>query len=379
MTEGQEELWPDNLSPWELTPRNGRWYGRGTADNKGQHSINLTALAAVLKARDGKLGYNIKILFEMSEEVGSPGLEETCRLYADELKADLFLASDGPRIRHDLPTIFLGSRGVCQFRLILNTGNGVRHSGNWGGIITNPAIVLSHALATLVSSSGELQADFLKAPALPQHVSMLIRDLPVGGETFDPELNPNWGQPGLTIAERLYGNNTLEIVGLSSGRTDKPVGAIPEKAEAICQLRFVRGTDWKSVETKLREHLDDRGFEAIEIKSEGGYDATRLDPTHPWVGFVEQSAQRSLEQPISVLPNLGGTIPNHCFADVLGLPTVWLPHSYPSCDQHAPGEHLLEEVVSQGLKIATGIFWDLGEPSAHTQLTHSTQSASSKP
>lgn len=67
---------------------------------------------------------------------------------------------------------------------------------------------------------------------------------------------------------------------------------------------------------------------------------------------------------MSVLPNLGGTIPKHCFSDVLGLPTVWLPHSYPSCKQHAPDEHLLESVVEQGLKAAAGVFWDLGEHAA---------------
>lgn len=361
VTEGQDEAWPDAISPWSLTVRDGRLYGRGTADNKGQHSINLAALEAVLEARKGRLGYNLKILFEMGEEVGSPGLEEVCRLYADELSADLFLASDGPRVRHDLPTLFLGSRGVYQFRLVLDTGNGGRHSGNWGGIITNPATVLCHALATLTSPRGKLLAEFLRAPPMSEHISALIRDLPVGGEASDPEINPHWGEPGLSDGERLYGTNTLEVLGLSSGRTDRPVGAIPANAEAICQLRFVKGTDWKAIERRLREHLDAHGFQAIKIQPEGGYDATRLDPGHPWVTFVATSAKRTLGDPIQILPNLGGTIPNHCFADVLGLPTVWLPHSYPSCDQHAPGEHLLDSIVDQGLKIAAGIFWDLGE------------------
>ncbi|MFF7062682.1 M20/M25/M40 family metallo-hydrolase [Pseudomonas sp. NPDC008258] len=368
VTSGQDELWQEGTGPWQVSIKEGRLYGRGTADNKGQHCINLGALQAVLQARQGRLGYNLKVIFEMSEEVGSPGLEQACRDHADVLKADLFLASDGPRVRHDLPTLFLGSRGVCQFRLALDTGNGARHSGNWGGIITNPAVVLSHAVSSLVSAEGRLLQDFLRPPSMPEHVAKLVRDLPVGGESFDPQLNPGWGEPGLSTGEKLFGYNTLEIVGLSAGSTVKPVGAIPGRAEAICQLRFVEGTDWQALEGNLRAHLDRLGLADVQVQIDGGYAATRLDPRHPWVGFVQKSVSQSLGQAVSILPNLGGTIPNHCFADVLGLPTVWLPHSYPSCKQHAPDEHLLAEVVEQGLIAAAGVFWDLGDQAEDLRL-----------
>lgn len=377
VTDGQEDKWTDGIAPWELTFVDGRVYGRGTADNKGQHSINLAALEAVIKAREDQLGYNVKILFEMSEEIGSPGLEETCKTYKEALKSDLFLASDGPRIRHDMPTLFLGSRGVVQLKLALNTGNGGRHSGNWGGIITNPAVVLCNALSTLLSTEGKILVEFLKAPPIPDEVAQLVRNLPVGGGDNDPAINPAWGENQLTDGERLYGTNTLEILGLSAGRTDKPVGAIPASAEAILQLRFVKGTDWQPVEENLRQHLNAHGFEDIQIQFMGGYAATRLEPSHPWVSFVAQSAENSLGQAVHILPNLGGTIPNHCFSDVLNLPTVWLPHSYASCNQHAPDEHLLETIIEQGLKLAAGILWDLGEPKEQafkqtTTTTHRT-------
>ena len=164
VTNGQEELWQAGTHPWQLSQIDDKIFGRGTADNKGQHTINFIALEAALKAREGQLGYNVKILFEMSEEVGSTGLEAFCREHAQELESDLFLASDGPRLNSQSPTIFLGSRGVCQFRLRCETGNGARHSGNWGGVMTNPAIRLQHALATLVSANGKLLADCLKRP-----------------------------------------------------------------------------------------------------------------------------------------------------------------------------------------------------------------------
>jgi acetylornithine deacetylase/succinyl-diaminopimelate desuccinylase-like protein len=74
----EEHRWRAGLDPWQVTVEQDRWYGRGTADNKGQHTINLAALEQVLRARDGRLGFNLKILIESSEESGSPGLREFC-------------------------------------------------------------------------------------------------------------------------------------------------------------------------------------------------------------------------------------------------------------------------------------------------------------
>ncbi|MET0683642.1 MAG: M20/M25/M40 family metallo-hydrolase [Casimicrobiaceae bacterium] len=107
---GHDSQWTGGRSPWQVSADGGRWYGRGTADNKGQHSINLAALGQVLAAR-GRLGFNAKLLIEMGEEVGSPGLRRICETRAMSLRADVLIASDGPRLRSDRPTIFLGSRG----------------------------------------------------------------------------------------------------------------------------------------------------------------------------------------------------------------------------------------------------------------------------
>jgi len=63
---------------------------------------------------------------------------------------------------------------------------------------------------------------------------------------------------------------------------------------------------------------------------------------------------------IAVMPNLGGSLPNDVFSEVLGLPTIWIPHSYASCSQHAPNEHILETISQSALKLMTGLWWDLG-------------------
>ena len=106
------------------------------------------------------------------------------------------------------------------------------------------------------------------------------------------------------------------------------------------------------------------GFPQVEVAAARGetFRATRLDPDHPWVRWAADSVVRTTGRRPAILPNLGGSLPNDVFAETLGLPTVWVPHSYPGCSQHAPNEHLPLEIVGEGLAIMAGLYFDLGEP-----------------
>lgn len=357
---GYDDQWSEGLSPWRLQAVGDRWYGRGTADNKGQHSINMAAMEAVIQER-GELGFNVVFLVETGEETGSPGLREFCDLHRDKLAADLLVASDGPRLAPDQPTVFMGTRGALNFDLSVDLRAGGHHSGNWGGLLANPGIMLAAALASLTTATGEILVPELRPPDIPQSVSAAVRDLmPGGGE--GPDIDPHWGEPGLTPAERVYGWNSLEILAFTTGNPENPVNAIPPRARAHCQVRFVVPCQPDEMLAGLRRHLDEGGFEAIEISVPHlPMMASRLDPDHPWAQWAARSITMTSGRSPAVLPNLGGSLPNDIFADLLGLPTIWVPHSYPGCSQHAPDEHLLDWVVRDALRIMTGLYWDLGE------------------
>lgn len=359
---GYDAQWREGLAPWKIVVEGNRWYGRGTADNKGQHTINLTALEQVLKARRGVLGYNVKIILEMGEEDGSPGLNEVCALHKDFLASDLFLASDGPRVSASRATMFLGSRGVFNFDLHLNLRDGGHHSGNWGGLLRNPGTVLAAAIHTLVDARGTIRTPLLRPADIPASVRHSVAALPVGGGPGDPEVDADWGEPGLSAAERVFAWNTLEVLGIECGSARKAIGAIPPTARAVLQLRYVVGTDLDDIEARLQRHFIQAGLPWVQVRTSIGMAATRLDPGHPCVAATARSIEATTGMAPAILPNLGGTIPNDAFSDVLGLPTVWVPHSYPACSQHAPNEHLLGSVARQGLQIMAGLFWDLGEP-----------------
>lgn len=357
---GQDAGWREGLTPFELTEDAERLYGRGTADNKVQHLINIAALEAVLAVR-GTLGFNVKIVLEMSEEIGSPGLAEMMETHRDALTADVLIASDGPRLSAEQPTMFMGSRGGVGFDLRVVLREGAHHSGNWGGLLADPAMILSHALASITDARGQIKVPEWRPTSLTPKVRDALRDMPVGvGEK--PVVDQDWGEESLSPAERAYGWNSFAVLAMTSGLPDAPVNAISPMAWARCQLRFVVGTDAKDVLPALRRHLDAGGFEAVQIipMDKGLFNATRLDPDHPWVSYVRASLKETTQKDPHVLPNLAGSLPNDCFADVLGVPTVWIPHSYLGCNQHAPNEHVLKPVCREAMQVMAGLFWDIG-------------------
>jgi acetylornithine deacetylase/succinyl-diaminopimelate desuccinylase-like protein len=353
--------WRPGLDPWQVTVERDRWYGRGTADNKGQHTINLAALEQVMRARGGRLGFNVAILIETSEECGSPGLSQFCAEHRDELAADLLIASDGPRVAAAQPTVFLGSRGAAGFTLRVALRDRSYHSGNWGGLLRNPATVLASAIACLVDGRGQILVPALRTPPIPDSVRDALSVITVGASPGDPDIDQDWGQPGLTPAERAIAGNTLEVLSLAAGNPATPVNAIPGEAHAHCQLRFAVGTDISAMPAALRAHLDRHGFGTVTVEPGHVMNASRTDPDHPWVRFALASLERTEGIRPALLPNIGGGLPNDVFTDQLGMPTIWIPHSYPACAQHAPDEHLLASLARQALRLMAALFWDIGE------------------
>jgi acetylornithine deacetylase/succinyl-diaminopimelate desuccinylase-like protein len=360
---GLEDRWREGLDPWTLTREGDRLYGRGTADNKGQHLVNLTALEAVLRLR-GSLGFNMRVVIEMGEESASPGLHALFEAEREALTADVLIASDGPRLAADRPTLFMGARGGVTIDLEVNLREGGHHSGNWGGLLADPGMILSHALASICDARGAIRIPEWRPNSLTNSVRAALADLEITAPEGGPAIDPDWGEPGLTAAEKVFGWNSFAVLAMVCGEPERPVNAIQPRAWARCQLRFVVGTDMDDVIPALRRHLDREGLGMVAVSQGRATDftATRVDPDDPWVRWAAASVETTTGVRPALLPNLGGSLPNEEFANTLGMPTIWVPHSYTGCSQHAPDEHALAPVLREGLGMMAGLWWDLGEP-----------------
>jgi acetylornithine deacetylase/succinyl-diaminopimelate desuccinylase-like protein len=361
---GQERDWTKGKGPWLLTRDGDRLYGRGTADNKGQHTINMAALKAVIDDRDGRLGFNAKYLIETGEEAGSAGLAELVRYHRDEFAATVLIASDGPRTAPERPTIVLGNRGSISFDLICNLRTGGHHSGNWGGLIADPAVILAHAIAVCASSTGQIGIGEWLPPPISPTIRKALADVTIDSGTGAPAIDTTWGEPGLSSPEKVYAWNSFAVLAMSSGNPQAPVNAIAPSAWARCQLRYVVGTRVGEVLPALRRHLDAHGCARVQIEEPadvGSFPATRTDPDHPWATWVAYSLEKTHGTRPAIIPSSGGGVPNDIFQDILGLPTIWIPHSYPACSQHAPDEHILLSLSRNALALMAGLYWDIGE------------------
>jgi acetylornithine deacetylase/succinyl-diaminopimelate desuccinylase-like protein len=361
---GMEGRWRNGRDPWTLSFEGDRVYGRGTADNKGQYLVHIAALKHVIGAR-GHLGFNHKFLIEMGEENGSKGLREIVEANRSDFAADAFFASDGPRTDIGKPNITLGNRGCWTFTLAVELREGGHHSGNWGGLLANPGIVLAHAVASITDATGRIRVDGWR-PEIPSHVREVLVGIVRDAGPTSPRIDDTWGEPGLSRIEKISAWNAFEVLAWEVGNPARPVNAIPPGARAICQLRYVDGTDESNLEASLRRHLDAKGFSNVRIgpppdSNNGRFYSSRTDSRHPWAQWMKSVVERNSNRPCGILPNGGGSNMTYIFQYIVGMPCAWFPLSYAGCSQHAPDEHILMPLMREGLRHVTGIYWDLGD------------------
>ena len=361
---GMEGRWAENRDPWQLSFEGDRVYGRGVADNKGQHLVHIAAIEQILAVR-GKLGFNHKFLIEMGEENGSKGLKEIVEANRADFAADGFFASDGPRTELGRANITLGNRGCCNFTLSVDLRAGGHHSGNWGGLLANPGIILAHAIAAIVDGAGRIQVEGWR-PKIPAHVRDVLVGIDREAGSKAPKIDDGWGEPGLTRIEKISAFNSFEVLAFETGNPANPVNAVPPRARAVCQLRYVDGTDEARILTSVEEHLATRGFSAVKVEpppagNNGRFYASRTDHRHPFAQWMKAAVERNSNHLCGVLPNGGGSNMTYILQYIVGMPCVWLPLSYAGCSQHAPDEHILRPLMRDGLRHVTGIYWDLGD------------------
>jgi acetylornithine deacetylase/succinyl-diaminopimelate desuccinylase-like protein len=362
---GQEGEWENGRDPWALSFEGDRIYGRGVADNKGQHLAHQAAVSAVLAER-GSLGFNHKIIIEMGEENGSRGFRQLVQAHKEDFAADVYFSSDGPRTEIGRPNITLGNRGVINFDLVCELRAGGHHSGNWGGLLANPGILLAQAIACITDAKGRILVDGWSPGPVPPNVRAALKGVRREAGASAPEIDPEWGEPGLTAMEKCTASNTFEVLAFQTGNPERPVNAIPPEARARCQLRFVVGADHANILIHLRRHLDAHGLERVKVETPDSsnaifFEATRTDPDHPFARWAKAAVDRATGQDCAVLPNSGGSNVTEIMQYDLHMPTVWLPLSYAGCSQHAPNEHILAPLMRIGMETVSSVYWDLGD------------------
>jgi hypothetical protein len=177
-------------------------------------------------------------------------------------------------------------------------------------------------------------------PPISGSVRAALADCEVIEPAEGPKIDPNWGEPGLSLAEKVFGWSSFEILAMTSGNPQTPVNACRRAPGRACNCASSSASTRTASSRRCAASRPPRL--SVRDDRDGARrglcrDAARSRASLGAMGG--RFARRSTNLKPAILPNVGGSLPNDIFSDILGLPTIWVPHSYPGCSQHAPNEH----------------------------------------
>jgi acetylornithine deacetylase/succinyl-diaminopimelate desuccinylase-like protein len=360
------DLW---LSPpFEGTVRDGKLFGRGSVDDKGQVLMHLAAIEAHLHAR-GRLPINVKVVVEGEEEIGSPSFEAFLAREKERLACDVVVVSDTAVFAEDIPSLTVSLRGLVHWEVAVHGPSNDLHSGYFGGLVVNPIEALAKMLATLRSADGRIAvAGFYDgvrelAPAERADLATLPFDLPRESRALGvTELSG--GEYERAPLERMWTRPTLELNGIYGGYQGPGAKTIiPSWARAKLSARLVGEQDPERIKAAVRDHLRAVAPPGVwvEIDCDGDVRAVTTSRDHPAVLAAARAMERGFGKP-PVFIGTGGTIgPVSSFDRILHLPQVLIGVGLPDDSIHAPNEKFDLRQFYGGIETMTYLYDELAE------------------
>jgi len=350
---------PEPLDKWVTPPyapeiRDGRIYGRGSGDNKGQFFAHLKAVEFWLR-KVGSMPLGLKFLFEGGEEAGSPGLEEFAVRHRDLLQADACYAADGPQHESGRPTLFFGVRGALYLRLGLRVSRRDAHSA-YAAVLPNAALELSHMLAALVDRQGYVHAPGFYSGVRPpgaREREALGRIPPVEKEVLrEFGISSIAGDRSAGYYEKLMFTPVVSIEAFHAGYMGRGHKAsVPSTARATLNVRLVADQDPDEIHRCLMDRLTElKGDWDLEVERMGGSPPTRTSLDHPAVQPLVEALRTAYGEDPVLLPCIGAMChANYVMTRVLGIPMVWACYAQPDESNHAPNENLSLDHFKNGV------------------------------
>lgn len=338
------DLW--TTAPWTLSARDGKLYGRGVDDDKGNLTARLAAVAEYLKENDQTLPVNIIFIVEGAEETASQYLPEYLAKHANTIAADLVLWESGGKNADDIVEIYGGNKGIVTFELTANTADSDLHS-SLSAVVDSAPIRLSQAIAALFDQQGNIAVphfyDEVIAPNAREKA--LIGQLPLTREDLVAQHGlkvPLYtDRNGQDLKETLYFQPTLNVQGIISGYNDKGVKTVlPATATAKLEARLVPNMSPDITLQRIADHLTAQGFADIAVTKTLGLAGYRSDMSDPEIQRVISVAKAYYQVEPVVMPTSPGTGPMATIYAALQAPIASLGVGYANNLDHAPNEHI---------------------------------------
>ncbi len=351
------ELW--NGDPWSAEILDGRIWGRGVADNKGNLVARLSAIDALLKVR-GELPLTVKYIVEGEEEIGSIHIEDFTQQHGDKLASDGCIWESGGRDDQGRLELSLGMKGICYIEMSVETVAEDQHSSR-AIRLPNAAWRLTWALASLKGPDERIRVkgfyDKVRQPTAAELA--VLAEIPDNSESELKRLGIDSYLLGLTGQERIrrdFFEPTCTISGILTGYTGEGSKTVmPARGMAKVDHRLVPDQDPDEIFQLIRAHLDEHGFSDVHIKAFGNEKPGRSSLESPLVRVVDETYRELTGNETTVQPTSLGTGPWYYLNDALGIDGCTAGAGHPASSVHAPNENIYVEDYIRHIKHAAMI------------------------
>jgi acetylornithine deacetylase/succinyl-diaminopimelate desuccinylase-like protein len=373
--EGKWEIIPMERLQSEFDPE-WRIFARSASDDKGPIAMFLTAWDAMQAA--GKLpNYNVKVILDFEEEIGSPNLGDAVLKHKDKLAADMMLIMDGPRHLSNEPTLNFGARGISEITLTVFGPRNAQHSGHYGNYAPNPAFRMAQLLGSMKDDQGRVTIPgFYDGITLSAEEKAVLAKVPDNEAEIKRKVGlGSVDQVGATYQESLQ-YPSLNIRGLSSGYVGSEATTIvPADAIAEIDIRLVSESDPERLFELVKAHIRSQGYHILD-KDPTDDERTKYPKLIKWHGNISYKAFRTPfdsepglflnkalirafgKEPIK-LRTSGGSLPIAPFVDALGVPAVTVVTVNADNNQHGPDENIRLGNYKEGIKTALAILTEV--------------------
>ncbi|MEO7307851.1 MAG: M20/M25/M40 family metallo-hydrolase, partial [Ferruginibacter sp.] len=351
-----------------------RIYARSASDDKAGVAAILNAYDAI-KKNGLQPAYNLKFFFEGEEEAGSVHLNEILEQNKTLLQSDLWIICDGPVHQSGKKQVVFGVRGDAHLDLTVYASKRPLHSGHYGNWAPNPAMMLSHLLASMKNDKGRVTIKGFYDDVIPLTASekKALQEVPSVDEQMKNELGIMAEEmPGISLNEAIN-MPSLNINGMQSGNVGTlSSNQIPTIATAVIDLRLVIGNDWKRQQQKVIDHIKAQGYFVTDqeptdaerkkygkiikiIPKNDGYNAQRTSMDLPIAKKVIAAVKSTGSGQVVLQPTMGGSLPLFLFEKYLGARTISVPIANHDNNQHAENENIRLQNFWDGIETMTAL------------------------
>jgi len=349
-----------------------RIFARSTSDSKGAVSMFLAALDATKEAGIAP-NYNMKVIMDFEEEMGSPHLPDAVKKNAELLTSDMLIIFDGPRHITNQPTLSFGARGISTITLTTYGPIVPQHSGHYGNYAPNPALRLSKLLASMKDDNSRvIIPGFYDGISIDAETEKILKAVPDDEDAIRDRLQiATIDNVGSYYQESIQ-YPSLNIRGMQSGWIDKKVRTIiPGWARAEIDVRLVLETDPERLIGLIRKHIENQGYLVLDreptkeerisnekvatFNYEISYQSFRTDFNSEVGLWLRKAINTAFKQDPIMIRMSGGSIPISPFVNTLGIPAVTVPTVNRDNNQHSPNENIRLGNYRDGIKTMIAI------------------------